>query len=82
MGSRIFVWNETSSDHFKEAIQCGTTIREYLEDSGITPNKVDVLVNGSLVSDLDDELENDDRITTATKKYSSGGNGLGTTLCC
>ena len=72
MGTRIFIWNETSSDKFREAIQANTTVEEYLADCGVNPNKVDVFVNGSLVSDLSTELEDGDSVSIATKKYSSG----------
>lgn len=62
-----------SSEVEKYYVETGTTYRQVLEDElDVVPSKFTLYVNGSEVSDLDDEVQNGDELRLEARKYSSG----------
>lgn len=67
-----FYTSINSSEETRTRMPAGTTYAELLEDEGVNVKKVDVFVNDRKIDDLDDEIEDNDHIRTATRNYNSG----------
>lgn len=62
-----------SSDSKSTLVPNDTTVETFMEDYiDVTAGSVSVTINGSPISDLDQELEDGDTVVLATKKHASG----------
>ena len=72
MAFPTFTYRKESSTEQQIALLPGTTIRDVLEQDGVNPSKVTVMLNDTVTTDYARELEDGDDICISPRNLSNG----------